>query len=189
MIKRSLEFARQLILDSLQDGDVAIDGTAGNGNDTLLLAKGVGDKGKVFAFDIQKEALENTYQRLIKHNLEHRVVLVNTGHENIKEHVTDKVSAIMFNFGYLPGGDHGIVTKLESTIPAIEQGLELLKENGVMSLMLYPGHYGGKWETDGVLTLVKNLNQKMYTVLHYNFINLQNFPPQLLVIQKKKNGI
>jgi len=189
LIKRSLQFARELILENLQDGDIAIDGTAGNGNDTVLLAKGIGEKGKVFAFDIQKEALDNTYKRLIEHNLEHRVILVNQGHEKINEYVQEKVAAIMFNFGYLPGGNHGIVTKLESTIPAIRQGLNLLKVNGVMSLMLYPGHYGGKWETDGVMTMVKNLNPKIYTVLHYNFINLENYPPQLIIIQKKKDAI
>lgn len=185
MIKRSLEFARQLILETLKDGDIAIDGTAGNGNDTLMLAQGVGENGKVYAFDIQKEALDNTYKRLVDNKLENRAILINASHDSLTKHIPEKAAAIMFNFGYLPGGDHSIITKLESTIPAIEQGLELLQKNGVMSLMLYPGHYGGKWETDGVLTLVKNLNHKQYTVLHYNFINLAQFPPQLILIQKK----
>ncbi len=189
MIKRSLEFARQLVSENIKDGDITIDGTAGNGNDTLLLAKSVGNSGKVYAFDIQQEALEKTHQRLLEQGLENRVVLINAGHEHIKDYVEDKVSAIMFNFGYLPGGSHDIITKLESTIPAIKQGLELLKEGGIMSLMLYPGHYGGKWETDGVMSLVRSLNQKQFTVLHYNFLNLQQFPPQLILIEKKKDII
>lgn len=186
MIKRSLEFARQLVFETLKDGDIAIDGTAGNGNDTLLLAKGVGEKGKVYAFDIQKEALDNTYKRLVDNKLENRVVLLNESHSSLKDCVREKqVAVIMFNFGYLPGGNHNVITKLESTIPAIEQGLKLLKKNGIMSLMLYPGHYGGKWETDGVLTMVKKLNSKHFTVLHYNFLNLKQFPPQLILIEKK----
>ena len=186
MIKRSLEFARQMVFETLKDGDIAIDGTAGNGNDTLLLAKGVGVNGKVYAFDIQKEALDNTYKRLIDNKLENRVILLNKSHSSLQEFVEEKqVSVVMFNFGYLPGGDHNVITRLESTIPAIKQGLKLLKKNGIMSLMLYPGHYGGKWETDGVITMVKNLNPKEFTVLHYNFINLQQFPPQLILIEKK----
>lgn len=186
MIKRSLEFARQMIFEALKDGDIAIDGTAGNGNDTLLLAEGVGEKGKVYAFDIQKEALDNTYKRLVDNKLEKRVILLNKSHSFLQESVQEKqVAVIMFNFGYLPGGNHDVITKLESTIPAINQGLELLKKNGIMSLMLYPGHYGGKWETDGVISMVKKLNPKHYTVLHYNFINLHQFPPQLIMIEKK----
>ena len=43
----------------LKEGDVAIDATAGNGYDTLKLCKAVGNSGKVYAFDIQKDAIEN----------------------------------------------------------------------------------------------------------------------------------
>lgn len=46
------------------------------------------------------------------------------------------VSCIVFNLGYLPSGDHSIATHKESTIAALEQGLEAF-ENGRMYQSLY----------------------------------------------------
>ena len=59
-----LQSARQLtadVLESLlQPGDHAVDATMGNGHDTCLLARLVGPKGHVDAFDLQPQAVENT---------------------------------------------------------------------------------------------------------------------------------
>jgi len=39
---------------------------------------------------------------------EDRVVFVNSGHENIDFYIKDEVSAVIFNLGYLPKGDHNL---------------------------------------------------------------------------------
>ena len=57
-------FIRQQLQACLKAGDCVLDGTAGNGYDTLLLAQCVGERGKVFAFDVQQTALDNTAERL-----------------------------------------------------------------------------------------------------------------------------
>lgn len=47
----------------IRKGDVVIDATCGNGHDTLALLRMVADKtggGRVYAMDIQKDALEST---------------------------------------------------------------------------------------------------------------------------------
>lgn len=47
----------------VRKGDTVIDATCGNGHDTLALLKMVADdtrKGRVYAMDVQKVALENT---------------------------------------------------------------------------------------------------------------------------------
>ena len=51
---------KHFILEHLKEGDVAVDFTMGNGNDTLFLSKAVGENGRVYAFDIQMEALDST---------------------------------------------------------------------------------------------------------------------------------
>ena len=44
----------------LQCGDFAIDATLGNGYDTQFLAQKVGTSGHVYAFDIQKQSIEQS---------------------------------------------------------------------------------------------------------------------------------
>lgn len=47
----------------VQNGDILVDATCGNGYDTLAMVKMVADKsstGRVYAMDIQKAALEST---------------------------------------------------------------------------------------------------------------------------------
>lgn len=48
----------------------------------------------------------------------------------MENYVRETVSAITFNFGYLPGGDHQIATQADTSIQAIEAGLRLLKKAG-----------------------------------------------------------
>ena len=55
-----LPFAHDLLRQHIHAGDTVLDGTAGNGHDTLLLAQLVGSAGKVYAFDIQDSALAAT---------------------------------------------------------------------------------------------------------------------------------
>ena len=90
-------------------------------------------------FDIQDAALEYTKERLEKSGLAERAVLIRDGHERMGYYVKEEVAAIMFNFGYLPGADHAVATKAETSLAAIRCGMELLKVGGVMSLCIYSG--------------------------------------------------
>ena len=56
---KSTQLAHRLITAKLFGGEIVVDATAGNGHDTLL-ANLVGHNGTVYAFDVQKEAIENT---------------------------------------------------------------------------------------------------------------------------------
>ena len=113
------EWCHHFIKNHVKEGETCVDATAGNGNDTLLLAELVGEKGKVYAFDIQEQALRRTKERLEEKKLDSRAELILQSHEEIGEIVKEEVSCIVFNFGYLPGGDHSLSTKKESSIKAI----------------------------------------------------------------------
>lgn len=67
-LERVLPFARSLLQTAVKEGDYAVDATLGNGHDTCFLAEIVGDSGKVFGFDIQKEAIESSTTRLKEKN-------------------------------------------------------------------------------------------------------------------------
>ena len=170
----------------INKGDKVVDATMGIGYDTKYLAEKVGEEGFVYSFDIQETALKSTKKRLDKENLSDRVKLILDGHENMDKYVEGEVSCVLFNLGYLPRADHNIITKPETTIKAIKHSLNLLKPHGVISIAIYTGHEGGMEEKNSVYEFVKNLDQNEFNVLESGFINQINNPPQLVLIEKKK---
>ncbi|KUF29417.1 class I SAM-dependent methyltransferase [Lysinibacillus fusiformis] len=185
-LQRVLQYAQQLLKDSIDEGDTVVDATAGNGHDTLFLAQLVGDNGQVYAFDIQKEAVDATLLRLLDHGLEHRALVLNKGHEDVAQYVHKPVAAAIFNLGYLPGSNHDIITKPATTTQAIEDLLKLLKVGGLIILVIYHGHPGGREERDTVMDYVSRLPQKHVHVLKYEFLNQQNDPPFVIALEKMK---
>ena len=103
IVVKSLQMAKRYISACVSEGEQVVDATCGNGRDTLFLAELVGEKGKVFSFDIQAEALSKTRRLLEANNLLSRVHLIQSGHEHIQDYVHGKIAAVMFNLGYLPG--------------------------------------------------------------------------------------
>ncbi|MBR5156185.1 MAG: methyltransferase domain-containing protein [Clostridia bacterium] len=182
ILKNCLGLSHEYIKKVLAEGDTAIDATCGNGYDTELLCKLVGDSGHVYGFDVQKQAIDVTKERLKKFN---NVTLILDGHENMESYVKDEVSAIMFNFGYLPGGDHAKATKKETSISAVDAGLRLLKKGGLMTLCIYSGGDTGFEEKDAILEFLKGIDAKSFSVLMHNFVNQVNNPPILVCIEKK----
>lgn len=172
--------------DIINSGDTVVDATMGNGHDTKYLAEAVGSNGYVYSFDIQKSAIESTRKLLEKTNLDKNVKLVYDGHENILDYVSEEISCVLFNLGYLPRANHDIITKPETTIKALAGSLQLLKPNGVVCIAIYTGHAGGLEERNAIYTFAKNLSQEEYNVLECKFLNQVNNPPQLIMIEKKK---
>lgn len=178
--------AKMYIKEVLNDGDICIDATMGNGYDTTYLAEIVGEKGKVYAFDVQDEAIKSTEKKLKKLNFEDRAILILDGHENINNYVKENIKCAVFNLGYLPRCEHKIITKPDTTIEAIKQSVELLEENGIVCVSIYTGHEGGMEERNVVFDYAMKLEQKGFNVFETKFINQKNNPPSIIVIEKKK---
>lgn len=182
----TIRLLQQSLQLSISDGAFCIDATAGKGRDTLFLARLVGPRGRVLAMDIQPAALAATGALLERHGLAQRVELVLDGHEHMGRYgAPGTVDGIMFNLGYLPGGDHAIATKADTTIAALAAGLELLKPLGVLSLAVYHGGDTGFAERDAVLWWLRQLDSKRYTVLVTDFYNRPNHPPLAVQIIKE----
>lgn len=179
------QWCAHFIKEHVKSGDICIDATMGNGNDTLLLSKLCGPEGKVFAFDIQKLALENTKKRLDKEQAPDNYTLLLKSHEYMSEYAKEETaSCIVFNFGYLPGGDHSKSTKGHSSIKAMEQGLTLLKRGGILSLCIYSGGDSGFEEKDAILQWLKELDSKKYLVIKSDYYNRPNHPPIPVLVIK-----
>lgn len=187
MLQSPLAFSHALLKQAVHSGDHVIDATAGNGHDTLFLAKLVGETGRVIAFDIQEDAILATSKKLIAAGLNDRVALHHQGHEHLLDACpqSESISAVVFNLGYLPKGDKSIVTIPQTTLVALDASLKVLKKNGLLLIMVYHGHPGGKEEKSAVLDFACALPQTQFNVLHYGFMNQKNDPPFLLAIEKR----
>jgi len=181
---RLVELAHLKIKDLVKPGDLCIDATSGNGYDTLFLAKLVAPHGKVISFDIQKLATENTIKRLADHGLEGVVSCKTESHTEISNFVSKceygSIRAIMFNLGYLPGGNHAITTHKETTTLAIRMSYDALSLEGVMTVLCYRGHNGGQQETDAIIELCTSQEWDTERIM----VNSAPDSPILLVIRK-----
>ncbi|QIK37153.1 methyltransferase domain-containing protein [Caldichromatium japonicum] len=147
--------AHDAIVCCLQPGDWALDATAGNGRDTLFLARQVGPSGHVWAFDVQSEALKVTEQRLRGAGCAETVSLIQASHDRMLEYLPaatlGQIKAIQFNLGYRPGGDKRLITRPQTTLPALTAACRLLHPEGLLSLLVYRGHPGGMEEYQAIL--------------------------------------
>ena len=184
-----LRSARYLAADilraALTAGDRAVDATMGNGHDTEMLCDLVGQGGRVYAFDIQEAALRATEKRLAEAGLSERAILFHLGHEHMGETVREPVQAVVFNLGWLPGGDHRITTRTETTLSALRQALELLAPKGVMVICVYPGHEEGDREKEAVIGMLSALSNRQYNVLEHRFLNAGPGAPLCFAVQKQ----
>lgn len=189
-----LSFAHKLIAERMERASglkAAVDATAGTGADTLMLARLIGPRGQLFSFDIQQQALDQTSDRLqqqTEQRLAH-VTLVLASHDRMKEHIPASyhghIHAVMFNLGYLPTGDHSIITQPVSTLPALECAFELLAPRGILTIVLYPGHPGGKQEAELVQNWASALSTSQAQSIIYRQLQRED-APYLIAIEKKE---
>ena len=182
----AVDYSHQQLALRLHPGCRCIDATAGRGHDTAFLCSLVGQAGRVHAFDIQPEAVESTRALLAQQVYQSIAQVHLDSHANMAAYAAPgTVSCIVFNFGWLPGGDHAIFTKPDTSIPAIQAGLRLLRPGGVMSLCIYSGKDTGYEERDALLKFLPTLPQEKYTVLITQFSNRPNDPPIPVLILKE----
>lgn len=188
--RKGIENTQTLLKVYLQrvilDGDIVVDATAGRGKDTLFLADCVGPKGKVYAFDIQKAAIESTRELLIEYNRNDRVDLFLESHTDMEKFLPGRIKAALFNLGYLPGSDQQVTTHPETTIQAINAALRLLTEKGVIVLTVYRGHDNGAEESAVLNTYLAGLPKKDFSVLQGIYLNQGEHSPYWLIIQKNR---
>lgn len=183
---RSARFwAKELIEAAMFEGAHAVDATMGNGHDTQWLCELVGEKGHIDAFDVQQDAVDRTRERLVAAGVEGRASLFCVGHEKMDEYVKEPVDAIVFNLGWLPGAEHGVTTQTATTLQAVNAALELLREDGVMTVCIYPGHEEGTREKHALIQWAEKLDERRYDAMLKTYLNQSNDPPLMLAIRKK----
>ena len=182
------ELHKHFILQHIGEGDVAVDFTMGNGNDTLFLSRTVGETGRVYAFDIQEEALASTRARLVSEGAPENYTLICASHHRVREFVKEPIKAGMFNLGYLPGsGKKGVTTMRETTMPAVEAAIDLLAPDGVLIVAVYPGHEEGALEGDMLREYFKSTSRFKICPSEFHILNSPT-SPFFFLVEKSPRG-
>lgn len=178
---------KQFILEHLGEGEVAVDFTMGNGNDTLFLSRTVGERGRVYAFDIQEEALASTRAKLTEEGAPENYTLICASHHRVREFVREPIKAGMFNLGYLPrSGKKTVTTMRETTMPAVEAAIDMLLPDGVLIIAIYPGHEEGALEGDMLREYFKTTSRFKICPSEFHILNSPTSPYFFLVEKSAK---
>lgn len=196
-----VNIAHNLIREVLHPGDYAIDATVGNGHDTVFLVEQVSPSGKVFGFDIQQAAIDSTWAKVGAFSKTGErslgntflrpecLTLIQASHADMDDKIPPqyhgKINAVMFNLGYLPGGDKSIITRTDSTVTALNSASRLLSSKGVITVLAYPGHQGGDLETFQVINWCEQLTDEHFSVGYIYSVKSNNSSPRLFVIRKQ----
>ncbi|NMM62700.1 rRNA methylase [Clostridium sp. P21] len=156
---------------------VAVDATLGNGYDTDFLSNNFN---KVYSFDIQLCAIE-AYKKKSKGN----TTLINDSHENFNIYINDEIDCLMYNLGFMPGGNKKLTTRAKSTMLSLKCGLNKLRKGGLITIAAYKEHAEGKEEEILLIDFVKRLPKNKYAVMLHSFVNRDVNAPILIVIEKK----
>ncbi|MEA4833463.1 MAG: class I SAM-dependent methyltransferase [Oscillospiraceae bacterium] len=179
-----ISLEKSFVAPHLKKGGVAVDFTMGNGHDTLYLSDSIGIEGKVYAFDIQKIAVDSTRALLQKEALYNNYTLICDSHANIEQYVKEPICVGIFNLGYLPGGDKSITTMRASTLAAVNAGINLLGNDAILLIAVYPGHAEGTAEGEMLISHLQTLDRKIYCVGCFKIINSPS-SPFFISIEKK----
>lgn len=183
----ALGLSHQFMAAHIREGAFCIDATAGKGRDTLFLCRLVGESGRVLALDIQPDAVAQTRDLLTQEGVIHRAQVVETCHSRLGEYAAPaSVDGIMFNFGWLPGGDHNTFSHADTSVAAVKAALDLLKVGGVMTLCLYYGRQNGTAERDAILAFLPTIDHRRFTVIRGDFINrIGDVPIPVCIIREQ----
>lgn len=191
--RKATEVAHAFWRNIVQKGDTVVDATCGNGNDTLALLKMVADetgRGRVYGMDIQDSAIENTSSFLkMAVDDEHQrglVKLFPICHSRMEEIVPKDapVRLVAFNLGYLPGGDKTVITVPRTTELALRAASRILSSGGLISVLVYIGHPGGRDELDVVESFSSSLPVDTWVTCKLQMLN-RPVSPVLVLLNKK----
>lgn len=183
-----LTLHKQFLTPHIKPGDTVADFTMGNGHDTLWLTQMVGAEGHVYAFDIQQQALDSTRALLESEGAPDNYTLIKDSHANALDHIPTKIKAGMFNLGYLPGGDKSITTLRESTLKAVDAAIELLDDDGIILIAVYPGHDEGTVEGQLLHEKLSQISRFKLCISQFKIINSPTSPFFFIIESKEKKA-
>lgn len=171
-------FVHEYLNSHVHKSDIVIDATVGNGQDTILLARLAKH---VIGYDIQAKAIEITRQKLNELKIDNVTL-----HHQSFEHIEDvsNYSGVIFNLGYLPGGDKSITTQPDVTLKTIQNIIKQMDGTDFILVTAYPGHEAGLLEANLLMDLIQTLDASFITLTYQ--IHNRVRAPFVIIIEKQK---
>ena len=182
----AVQLCHEFLTAHLAPGGFYLDATCGNGHDTEFLCRLAGPSGRVLGLDIQPAAVQATNARLAAAGLDGIGRAILQDHARLGEVAAPGTAdCVLFNFGWLPGADHGVHSTAAGSIPALEAALTALKPRGVLAAVLYSGQVIGDGEKQAALDFFRALPLTRYTVLVCEFANWASTAPLPCFVLKR----
>jgi len=178
-----VELSHFLIDNYVKEESIVVDCTSGNGFDSLYLCNRLQGKGYLFSFDLQEEAIKRTKKLLEDKCCFSNYKLIRESHSKLDDYIKDNVDFGIYNLGYLPNSDSDTKTIPKETILSLKIILEILNNRGIVVIVAYTGQDKGR-ERDAIFDFLKSINSKKFSVMNINLTNINNYPPEVFIIQK-----
>lgn len=187
--RNAVMMQRPFWLDTLKTARVIIDATAGNGHDTAFLLTHKLEEAHVYGIDTQEQAIQSCSKNLRDKGFSEReYTLFRESHANVDDLPIPKpYDLCVFNLGYLPKGNHEIMTTSETTVAAIRKMMQGLAAEGLITVVAYPGTDQGMAEMQAVEAFVRQIDQKEYHISQWRPLNQVHNPPVLFLIKGRVN--
>ena len=158
-----------MVAAAFKPGGLAVDATCGNGHDTVFLARLAGPHGRVLAIDVQADAIAAARTRIEAAGMDDgRVRFIHGCHTRMGDCIAPgSADVVMFNLGYLPGGDHTLTTRADTTPAALDAAALALRPGGLLAVTCYPGHPEGAAEADAVAGWMRTAAERGFRVAQY----------------------
>ena len=192
-LQSHLSLAHSLWRATLQQGDIAVDATAGVGHDAAILASLVGPSGTLHALDVDAAALEACAQRVRDEAGETNAACLRT---SAQSHAAPppglaprSATVVAFNLGFLPTRARSDAapptTDAETTVEALASwALGAVKPGGHVSLAVYPGHDQGAREAVALRAFAERLPSSAWRATCHQPVNHEPTAPLLLSLHR-----
>jgi predicted methyltransferase len=174
-----LQIAKDRLAETAKEDGVYVDFTMGKGRDTAFLCS-LCPKGRVYAFDIQEAALEQTAAHLAERGFTNAELILDS-HDNFEQYVKTPIDGGLFNLGFLPGGDKSVTTRCQTTVVAVDAAVHALRPGGVLGVAVYPGHPEGEREGNVLQAYFAKLDKSLCDVFLYRLLNVPDSPYMMIV--------
>ena len=174
-----LQLAKDRLAESANPQGTYVDFTMGRGRDTLFLSR-LAPLGRVYAFDIQQAALDQTAELLLQNGVNNATLILDS-HHRFADYVLGEIDGGLFNLGFLPGSDRSVTTQRGSTVTAVRLAMRALKHGGALGVAVYPGHEEGRIEGEMLQNYFASVDKKEFDVFIYRLLNVPDSPYMMIL--------